>query len=103
MGMVKKTEMKETKRKELEAKIKEADGKVTEEQKKFVEFLEKEYKCSGLCEPAMFYITVDTMEGRPQNTCALGLIESIADQLTLFGYTLFFTGVIMFIVFCLMW
>jgi len=100
--MAENPDMKEEKRKELTELIKQANESVTESQKKFLKFLEKTYSCSGLCKKSLFYITLDISNGRPKNTCTIGLINSVADQLTLFGYTLFFTGCLIFLVFILM-
>jgi len=100
--MMKNPAMKEEEKKELTAKIKEVNESVSEDQKKFVRFLEEEYKCSGLCSKSLFYITLPLKEGPPENTCTLSLIESIGDQFTLFGYSLFFTSIILLLVFILM-
>jgi hypothetical protein len=92
----------QAKKKELTELIGKANESVTDYQKKFISFLEKEYSCSGLCKKSLFFITIDIANGTPKETCTLSLINSVADQLTLFGYTLFFTGCLIFLVFLLM-
>lgn len=97
--MIKNVDMKEDEREKMSKEIAELNEKITEEQKEFINFLETDYKCSGICEPSFFYITMDLKTGRPENTCALSLIDSIADEFTLFGYCIFFTGVVMLLMF----
>ena len=38
---------------------------ITPERINFIKFLEKEFVCSGICEPSLFFITRDLDLGRP--------------------------------------
>jgi len=46
------------------------------EGEKFFTQLEKTYKCAGLCEKGLFYVSKPVSDGRPEKSC----VEAFADK-----------------------
>ena len=76
-----------------EEKIEKHDSAV-----KVIDFFESKYTCSGICEKALFYYTLDISEGIPTKTCLRGVNEEIRMSLAYVGITVVVTGVLMFFI-----
>jgi hypothetical protein len=48
----------------------------------FVEELEEEYDCSGLCRPPLFWLTKSIEEGKPKKTCLTVVSDIIHEAAT---------------------
>lgn len=59
-------------------------------------YFEGKYACSGVCQPALFYYSLDLQEGVPQMTCLANLKEEIGDELSYLGGAALVCGIIMF-------
>ena len=46
---------------------------------KFIEYIEKEYECSGLCSPSMFYFANSVKTGPPKQGCLAPFIDDLTD------------------------
>ena len=56
---------------EVEKYNKIYEKKETKQALQFIEYFEKNYQCSGVCESAMFFYTLPMSEGPPDETCML--------------------------------
>lgn len=43
----------------------------------FADYFEEAYKCSGICESALFYYALDVLEGRPDQVCLMHLKDEV--------------------------
>ena len=43
----------------------------------FANYFEEAYKCSGICESAIFYYALDVIEGKPDKVCLMYLKEEV--------------------------
>ena len=50
-------------------------------------YFEQKYACSGICNSAMFFYSLGTDVGVPQQTCLVGVKEEIGNNLTFLGVT----------------
>lgn len=62
-------------------------------------WFERNYKCSGICNPGLFYYSLDLSESVPEDACLLFLKTEIGDSLTFLGVTSIICGVLMCLVF----
>jgi hypothetical protein len=60
-----------------------------------VNYLEGEYKCSGVCDPGYFYWTLGLSSGIPTTTCVSVLEDNLGNAGRAFGVLLFLTTAIM--------
>jgi hypothetical protein len=66
---------------------------------KVITFFEAKYTCSGICNPALFYYTLDLSEGIPTSSCLQYLKSEIGDRMSYLGITAIIIGVLMMLVF----
>ena len=65
----------------------------------FANYFEETYKCSGICESALFYYALDIMEGKPEQVCLMHLKEEVQDNLNYMGVVSIVAGMVMFFTF----
>lgn len=70
---------------DLESYKELAKTKTYETGLKFMKFFEAQFKCSGICKPALFYWTRPISDGRPTQTCMIYLKDAIKNNLTYLG------------------
>ena len=51
----------------------------------FVQQIEDDFDCSGLCRPALFYMTRSIEQGKPKKTCMKVLTTVISEAASPFG------------------
>lgn len=64
---------------------------------KLVSYFEREFKCSGLCKPSLFYYGLPPSLGRPKQSCMLIFKREITNKLQYMGIVTFFAGVFTFV------
>ena len=57
-----------------------------------IETLEREFECSGLCEPAMFWASKDIKEGPPKRACIYALKDSFDSKMSMIGWSIVVTA-----------
>lgn len=62
-----------------------------------IEFIEKKYKCSGMCTPALFYLTQSVEEGLPEIGCLQPVIKDVTDLMYDLGATIMASGILFLI------
>lgn len=60
---------------------------------KFLEYFESQFKCSGICDTALFYWTRPITDGIPEQTCLTYLKDQIKDNLTYLGLVSIIAGI----------
>ena len=50
--------------------------KLASDYKSLISYIEKTYKCSGICKEALFFYSLELKEGRPLKTCSEAILES---------------------------
>lgn len=55
---------------------------------KLISYIEKQYKCSGICRPAFFYLSLPLTEGIPTKPCLPSLNKNIGEELLYLGIIL---------------
>jgi len=66
-----------------------------------ISFIEKKYKCSGLCKKPLFYLTQDITNGPPENECFDALIKDVGPLFNVIGEIMIASGVIfLLMLFC---
>ena len=63
-------------------------------------FFEKKYACSGICNPALFYYSLPISVGAPQIPCLVYLRAEIGDSLIYLGIVSILGGIIMGLIWC---
>ena len=43
----------------------------------FANYFEEAYKCSGICESAIFFYALEVIEGKPDKVCLMYLKEEV--------------------------
>jgi len=61
----------------LELAKKVYETKIDPEQRKILQYIEKKYECSGLCNPPFFYLTQSIEKGPPKQACLVPIIKDI--------------------------
>lgn len=59
----------------------------------FIKFIEKQYECSGLCSPSMFYLTQSVEKGPPKKGCLAPFVDEVAVLLSDLGVAMIISGV----------
>ena len=72
----------------------------TQQGLQFIEYFEKNYQCSGICETAMFYYTLNMEDGPPVETCNRYMKEFVSSNLTMVGIVTFLAGLVMLCLHC---
>ncbi len=65
----------------------------------FANYFEQEYKCSGICESAMFYYALELKEGKPDQVCLMFLKNEVQDNLSYMGVACIVAGLVMLFTF----
>lgn len=65
---------------------------------KVISFFESKYTCSGICEKALFYYSLELTTGIPTKSCLASVNEEIRMSLAYVGITVVVTGVLMFLI-----
>jgi len=63
----------------------------------FSSFFEGAYQCSALCQPALFYYSLDLDWGRPTKPCLYNLKDEVSNNLSYMGISAILVGIIMMI------
>lgn len=61
-------------------------------------YFEEKYKCSGVCNPALWYYSLELSYGIPVNNCLIYLKQEIGSNLIYLGITSLVTGFVLFVV-----
>lgn len=61
-------------------------------------YLESKYTCSGICEPGLFYFSLDVTEGIPDQTCLAYAKDEIGSSLSYMGITSMVCGIVCFFI-----
>ena len=67
--------------------------KVAKDHKTLIKYIEKKYKCSGVCKKALFFYSVELDQGRPMLTCGDTLLKAFNPYIASFGIILIITAV----------
>lgn len=67
---------------------------------KIISFFEGKYKCSGFCNPGLFFYSLDLSIGVPKEGCLQHLKSEIGNTMTYIGVTAIIIGILMLFVFC---
>jgi hypothetical protein len=68
---------------------------------KFLNFIESEYNCAGICSPPLFYYSKSISNGPPKRGCINLMVKDIAPALSSLGQVLIVSGVlIILMIFC---
>jgi hypothetical protein len=73
-------------------------GKAIDTGIKILKYFEQKYECSGVCEPALFYYSLNLNKGIPSTTCLSYMKEEVGDGLKYLGITGIVTGITMFLI-----
>ena len=65
----------------------------------FANYFENEYKCSGICESAIFYYALEITEGKPEQVCLLFLKDEVQNNLSYMGIASIVAGLVMLFTF----
>jgi len=66
-----------------------------------ISFIEKTYKCSGLCKAPLFYLTQDITKGPPKSACLDAVIKDVGPLFNAIGEIMIASGIIfLFMLFC---
>jgi hypothetical protein len=77
------------------------EGKPTPALSKFLNFIESEYECAGICSPPLFYYSKDINAGPPKRGCINKMVTVIAPAISSLGQVLIVSGVlIILMIFC---
>jgi len=57
-------------------------------------YVEKTFKCSGVCKKSLFFYSLDLKQGPPQVTCGEAVMESVVPYATSLGVTILVVGLI---------
>jgi hypothetical protein len=79
-----------------QSKIEALNGSFT-----ILKYFEARYTCSGLCDPALFYYSLDMSEGVPMKSCLLYMKQEISNSLIALGIFACVTGFIMSVLWCM--
>lgn len=82
-----------TQRTSEEAAIVETAGKL-------VSFFEQKYMCSGMCKKSLFYYSLETTAGRPEQTCVSFVKDEFWANLAPLAITSGASAVIIFFIWC---
>ena len=63
----------------------------------FSSYFEDEYKCSGLCQPALFFYDLHLDQGKPASSCLVNLKEEVSNNLSYMGIAAILVGLIMLV------
>lgn len=63
-----------------------------------IAFFENKYTCSGICNKALWYFTLDMSVGIPTKTCLKSVNMEISQSLTYLGVTGVVIGLLMFLI-----
>lgn len=61
-------------------------------------YFEEKYTCSGICEPGLFYFSLDVAKGIPDQTCLSFAKEEIGSSLSYMGVTSVVCGIVCFFI-----
>lgn len=65
----------------------------------FANYFETTYRCSGICEAAIFYYALPVLEGKPDKVCLMFLKEEVQNNLSYMGITAITAGLVMLFTF----
>lgn len=68
-----------------------------------IKFIEDRYKCSGLCTPSLFYLTLSVKEGPPTQACLPPFIGEVAEPIGNLGSAMIASAVFFLLVIILVW
>lgn len=60
-------------------------------------YFERKYSCSVVCEPSLFYYSLDLSEGVPRESCLANIKEEIGGSLSYLGGAALTCGIVMFL------
>lgn len=69
-------------------------NKLPEKYSEFVSFVEKEYECSGMCSPSLFYLTQSVELGPPDKGCLAPFMDDVTSLIGNLGNALLASGLI---------
>lgn len=76
------------------------DDAVLQTSIKAIEFFESKYKCSGFCNPGLFYYSLDLDQGMPKTSCLMYLKQEVNNSLTVLGVVSLICGLLMMLAWC---
>lgn len=61
-------------------------------------YLEQKYECSGVCEPGLFYYSLELSAGLPSVTCLSFAKDEVGSSLSYLGITAVVCGLVCFLI-----
>lgn len=80
------------------AATEEEDNGKSETALKVISFFEAKYTCSGICNKALFFFTLDMDQGVPESTCLKAINKEISGSMNYLGVTGVIIGLLMFLI-----
>lgn len=77
------------------------EGDVIDWAIKAITYFEGKYTCSGICNPGLFYYSLDVEAGPPTKSCLQFMKTEIGDRMTYLGVASLVIGILLLLVFLL--
>lgn len=68
-------------------------NEIDEKTKKFINWIESKYECSGMCSPGLFYLTESVTKGPPTRGCFAPFMDDLASIIGNLGNAMMASGV----------